>query len=221
VIAALPFWHHPTRNGPPAFAAHHVAFARRLGGVRRVAGSCTPVARILRRIMNLHVQHLSWAIQVALRLMDRVSMVNHAAIRTAVHHNEMRQHRVEIIRHMLERQRVLESRVREQREVPRSGEGLLNQIGIRERVQRRIVIPKIAMTLSKPRQTDPSKTLAANQVEMQTDLARHVGRVSDPIRNGKRTAMVLPEQELSRVTDHVIRQLDRRVLSYCERTGRV
>jgi hypothetical protein len=31
----------------------------------------------------------------------------------------------------------------------------------------------------------------------------------------------LPPQELSRVTDHVIRQLDRRVLSYRERTGRI
>lgn len=221
MIAAHTFWHHATRNGPPAFAARHVAFARRLGGVRRVAGSGTPVARILRRIMNLPVQHLSWAIQVALRLMDRVSMVNHAAIRTAAHHNEMQLHRVEIIRHMLERQRVLESRVREQREVPRSGAGFLSQIDIRERVQQSIVVPKIAMTLSKPRHTDASKNLAVDQVEMQTDLARHVDRVSEPIRNGKRTSMVLPEQELSRVTDHVIRQLDRRVLSYCERTGRV
>jgi hypothetical protein len=31
----------------------------------------------------------------------------------------------------------------------------------------------------------------------------------------------LPPQELSRVTEHVIRQLDRRVLSYQERTGRI
>jgi hypothetical protein len=34
-------------------------------------------------------------------------------------------------------------------------------------------------------------------------------------------AFALPAQELSRVTDHVIRQLDQRVLSYRERTGRI
>jgi hypothetical protein len=33
--------------------------------------------------------------------------------------------------------------------------------------------------------------------------------------------LVLPAQELSRLTDHVIRQLDHRVLSWQERTGRV
>jgi hypothetical protein len=32
--------------------------------------------------------------------------------------------------------------------------------------------------------------------------------------------VVLPPRELSRVTDHVIRQLDRRIVSYAERTGR-
>lgn len=35
------------------------------------------------------------------------------------------------------------------------------------------------------------------------------------------SALKLPAQELSRVTEHVIRQLDQRVLSYRERTGRI
>lgn len=35
------------------------------------------------------------------------------------------------------------------------------------------------------------------------------------------SAFALPAQELSRVTEHVIRQLDQRVLSYRERTGRI
>jgi hypothetical protein len=40
-----------------------------------------------------------------------------------------------------------------------------------------------------------------------------------PARAGN--AISLPPRELSRVTDHVLRQLDRRVLSYRERLGRI
>jgi hypothetical protein len=42
-----------------------------------------------------------------------------------------------------------------------------------------------------------------------------------PARRPPATAWVLPAEELSRVTDHVLRTFDRRVLSYRERTGQV
>jgi hypothetical protein len=48
------------------------------------------------------------------------------------------------------------------------------------------------------------------------------GPIATPQRSDEgRGAIALPAQELNRVADHVIRELDRRVLSYRERTGRV
>lgn len=202
-------------------AARHLDFVNGLKRTRPIATWLAPVARVFRHTGERAAKQVPVAMHMALRLMSRFTVPNHDVVHGRASRTEIRTYPTGVVLHMLERQRILELRVREQREVPKSKDALPMQIFMREQVERHMFVPKVSMTLSKPRHTDVSRDSTIKPVEIKADMARRVGRVIDTVRNDKRTPVVLPEQELSRVTDHVIRQLDRRVLSYCERTGRV
>jgi hypothetical protein len=60
--------------------------------------------------------------------------------------------------------------------------------------------------------TEPASNIAAFRDPRRAPAHPHAAAMTAPL--------VLPPQELSRLTDHVIRQLDHRVLSWQERTGR-
>lgn len=201
----------------------HWAFVRSLKGSKQVAMWFTPVARIFRRAVETRVQQVSLAVHMALRMKNSLMVANRDVVGSSVH-TEMRLHRTEAVVRMLQLQRLLESRVNEQREVPWPETSLSTQMLTRNRVEGYMVTPRLAMTLAKPQRTDSadsSENVIVRPIAIKADGERDKGGDSDATRSTVRTSMSLPERELSRVTDHVIRQLDRRVLSYCERTGRV
>jgi len=88
------------------------------------------------------------------------------------------------------------------------------------RVESRHAAPRIQLTLVRT-QPAVAQTASAARTEVATPSAqKHSGPAQ--LRSAPATPpLVLPPQELSRLTDHVIRQLDHRVLSWQERTGRV
>ena len=88
------------------------------------------------------------------------------------------------------------------------------------RFERQTVFPRVAMTVvhsARPPAPDPDTPAAPTVVH--TRVADHVQ--IDRASRAPSEAVTLPVQELARVTDHVIQQLDRRVLSYRERMGRI
>jgi hypothetical protein len=204
----------------PNIAAHHWTFVNSLKGVKQIAMWFPPVSRIFRRAVEAPVHQVSLAMHIALRMTNRLMVVNRDMARASVHRTEMLLHRTEAVLRVLQRQRLLELRVSEQREAPRPETGLSTQVLTHDLVERYMGAPRIAMTFSKPHRADPSESLTVNPIEVKADVGRRIRREIDATRSSVRTPITLPDQELSRVTDHVIRQLDRRVLSYCERTGR-
>ena len=89
------------------------------------------------------------------------------------------------------------------------------------RVEQHHVFPRVQLTLVRVQLvvSSAARLLAEPSVVQSPGLrmapAQHYGTKTLP------APLVLPPLELSRLTDHVIRQLDHRVLSYQERTGRV
>jgi hypothetical protein len=77
---------------------------------------------------------------------------------------------------------------------------------------------RLAMTLARPRAPAPA-SLPPAMAGAQTHADR-TGTHAPP-RSPSAALAPLPAHELSRVTEHVLRTLDRRVLSYRERTGQL
>ncbi|WP_341890340.1 hypothetical protein [Variovorax sp. YR752] len=76
--------------------------------------------------------------------------------------------------------------------------------------------PRLAMATVRSPAAAPARTEPALPSPPPTVAAARAPATWSPA-----AALVLPADELSRVTDHVLRTLDRRVLSYRERTGQV
>ena len=88
------------------------------------------------------------------------------------------------------------------------------------RVEQRSAYPRVPSMPMRAAVAPAAARAAARAVEA-PPLAPRRSAPADPSRPASSAAPLLAAQELARVTDHVIRQLDRRVLSYMERTGRV
>jgi hypothetical protein len=111
------------------------------------------------------------------------------------------------------------------------------QLVTRERVEREIAFPRPPMMVAKAlaalsatgsdaswssTRAMPSTTQSdAGRHELSPETTRRADRDIAAAHNAAGAVPTLPLQELSRVTEHVIKQLDRRVLSYRERTGRI
>lgn len=78
--------------------------------------------------------------------------------------------------------------------------------------------PRIATTMVRSA-TSPQTTEPPPNAPIQSRSA--IDAVTAPPRMGPPAVTPVPAQELTRVTEHVLRTLDRRVLSYRERTGQV
>jgi len=203
-----------------AFARRHAAFAAQLFGER----SALAVPRLvlhLRRPAVVVVSNSNPRVSWALRLYHRVTAPA-ASMRPAVRLVSI--HRAAATRMICvtERQQQLSTRVLEYRRggVPESHTPSAPQRSAAARPQPgtfphlAMVLPRTSALPQRPAQTAPPASPPAAVATRQS--------VSPPAaRESSISNFALPAQELSRLTDHVIRQLDRRVLSYRERNGKI
>lgn len=91
------------------------------------------------------------------------------------------------------------------------------------RGERPLVFPRVTMTLVRPQAPQGARFEAAPAGEPMSAAARRptTGPSGRTAQSPTGEPIVLPPLELSRVTDHVLRQLDQRVLSWRERTGQL
>lgn len=200
------------RHAPPRRHAAFVAGLRRGAGVARV----TPQARTLRRLrawtcrvlrpvragpqltLQQTVATPTVTVQSATRTLLRT---HHASSVAATHHRAtLLLHRAAAGLHTTAHTLVrLEKTLREARPAPPQ---------------------RVAMTLARSASAAPRADAAAPRRDAEPPAVEPTRPSAPPASRPATPAFALPAQELSRVTDHVIRQLDQRVLSYRERTGR-
>jgi hypothetical protein len=214
-----------TASEPLAFAA----------GIRRRpdAAQATPVVRVLRRVAQTVLQRLwmplHFALQVALRCAAPWSTPCSPVIPRAPAPSEQTvRERFHLSTRLLERSlRVLQ--LRELRTCTRAAPGAdapsttapspVRVLTV-QRIERRTLFPRVTQVLSRPAPVPPAPV----QAELSPSLQRSdTSRAPRPqvLRNALPISTSLGPVELGRVADHVIRELDRRVLSYRERTGQV
>ncbi|HEU4602355.1 MAG TPA: hypothetical protein VFS24_10320 [Steroidobacteraceae bacterium] len=192
-------------------------FIAGLFAARRVAPGLSPLARVLRRAREPHAHYASYSINVLVRLSQHAASM-HREVRSEIERHE-RVHTVHThtLKHIIDRQRMLERRVFESRmsAVP----GASAQLTVRERIERSTLFERLPMAFAPTRPATTKQTVAPQQVR--GERARPMVDESMSPMAAQLTPASLPANELARVTDHVIKQLDRRVLSYRERTGRI
>lgn len=89
------------------------------------------------------------------------------------------------------------------------------------RIERQPGFPPLALTMVRSFTTAAAAAAAIPGGPAPSSAPRRAACAPDAARGAVAAPLVLPQPELARVTEHVIRQLDRRVLSYRERTGQV
>jgi len=199
----------------------HTSFLARLRIAGRTAQPVTPVERCLRRATPL-VAGSRW--QVALLL------AFHRSLRAAtpVMHRTGR-HTLRV-----ERTIVLRDHHALQREASRLHTQVVSVLVHRVALSSRSPAPATRTNTpaaASPRDV-PRLALTMVRTHAPADRPTEVDRARPPTRSPARspdwdgrlqqvTASPLPAQELSRVTEHVLRTLDRRVLSWRERSGQV
>ena len=90
--------------------------------------------------------------------------------------------------------------------------------GVVVRMESRHAYPQVSTTVVRASAAAASPSPSSRRPEMDSRVQEHFVA---PLVRRQADAITLPPQELSRVADHVINELDRRVLSYRERTGQV
>lgn len=88
------------------------------------------------------------------------------------------------------------------------------------RIERHAAYPRVSVVLSRPPVSAPATGVAQRAVTAQPPAARSPFAAARPVALAA-GCEPLPPQELARVTDHVLAQLDRKVLSYRERHGQL
>lgn len=89
-----------------------------------------------------------------------------------------------------------------------------------QRIERQMLFPRVTQIVARAHAAPAARGNAALHAPPQVLEPRSAPRTS-AAHTVAIVAPALPPAELSRVTDHVIQQLDRRVLSYRERMGQV
>lgn len=196
------------RHGLPGRPAH-----------RRTPGRFTAIERVMRRI----AVHLNRAFTAHVKLQALLSSgTTPHTQRVEVRPSRGRDVPVHTLR---QRERItVTQRLLHERLVQRLTRAAANAAAPRTavvtRLEQRSALPRVQLTMvrGQPAMPPVARGPAESTVARATD-ARAVTVL--PHATPAATALVLPPQELSRLTDHVIRQLDHRVLSWQERTGRV
>jgi hypothetical protein len=191
----------------------------RRDGLRRVPVRITPMERVMLRSAT-HLNR-SFAAHVSLQALLSAGIARHTH-RVETLQTRERAAQVHAPRHIervLVTQRVpLERLV--QRLTASTRQAALPRAAMVTRVEQHHVFPRVQLTLVRVLPAAPS----AARVPADPSAVPNPGLRTAPAQQrgaATLTPLVLPPQELSRLTDHVIRQLDHRVLSYQERTGRV
>ncbi len=201
-------------------------FVARLRRVGPSAGRANPVETVLRRTL----WSLRWnapSVRVSLQALLRKPGAAHRSQAPS----STRDRRVMLVRHLFERalshsrERVALARfvVPARRQGAGTGHGQSSArpaqavVAIR-RAEASALFPRVAATLARTRaaQPVPPQSAAAPASAPPSRALHAMHGFSTP-----QTLAPLPAAELSRVTEHVIRQLDKRVVSYRERTGQV
>ncbi len=207
------------------------AFAERLRPGRDTGLHVRPVAQVLRRAARPLLQRLWIPLHFALRLIQRAAAPWSAPLPAAsapppFRAQGMPRERFHLCTRLLER---LSSVLRIQREpmpvssvlpapsVRASGPAPGNVLSMRH-IERQAFFPRVTQILARaPAAANIARQAASPPAAPEPEpWPRSLG--GKP-RGAPPAASSLAAVELARVTDHVIRQLDQRVLSYRERTG--
>lgn len=190
-------------------------------GVRRTPGRITPLERVMLRSAAVHLQR-SFAAHVSLQAFLSAGIARHTHnIRTL---RTLERTALVPAPRLLEKRVRMTQRVLHERLVQRLAasppQRALPRAAMVTRVEQRHVFPRVQSTLVRAQPSvPPAARMPANPSAV---AALDLRSSSAPPRMRTIAApLTLAPQELSRLTDHVIRQLDHRVLSYQERTGRV
>jgi hypothetical protein len=227
--------HFGTSHGLPAFALRHRAFAERLRVGREGGRHVSPVSYVLLRQQTRVLRQLFSPLHFSLQLVHRASGLGSLpqqekqmqSPKPAASHRYERMH---VLMRLLERASQV-SHFRHSRmfvgvALPQATTAMMpgtadsNRVQMIQRVEREILFPRVAQIV---RVSTPLAASPASAAELLTQAAhaRPAPLRTTPMFTVPLATAVLPPAELSRVTDHVIQQLDRRVLSYKERMGRV
>jgi hypothetical protein len=209
-----------------------LAFAARLRRSRDAA-QAAPVTRVLRRLAQTVLQRLwmplHFALKVAQRsaapwsaprppIVPRAPAPPERTVRARFHVS------TRLIERSLQLLRRHESRTTLGAALGTPGTPSATPSPIRvltvQRIERRTLFPRVTQVLSRPAPVPPVPVQAALVPPAQQAEPPRAPR-SQALRNALQAAAPLGPVELGRVADHVIRELDRRVLSYRERTGQL
>lgn len=189
---------------------------------QRVAGRVSPLERVMRRTAihtsrayTAHVRLQALLGGVTMRHTERVETRQLREVEVPVH--TLRQHDRTRVTERVLHQRLLERLARTQ------APAAAPRLSFVTRVEQRHAAPRIQLTMVKAQAPAAPAASAASAAKAETVTAPGNGRTDPSQRRVAPAAppLALPPQELSRLTDHVIRQLDHRVLSWQERTGRI
>jgi hypothetical protein len=209
-----------------------LAFAARLRNRRDASSRVAPVARILRRFLRPVLQRLWIPVHFALQVMQRAAAPwdppRPAVSPPPSPSAGIIRERFHLSTRLLERTlRVLHAHHTHMRVsvAPRSPAAPSNvppptRVVMMQRVERQTLFPRVTQVLARASSTAAIRGQSAALTAPETTAPRLAPRPGVP-HAAAPAARALPPAELARVTDHVIRQLDQRVLSYRERTGQV
>jgi hypothetical protein len=202
-----------------ALLDRHSAFTARLTGVRRGSQPVTPMARTLRRLRRWtqrawrpvqRATYLSWhgTTVHSMRTVVAAPMPRALLLHRLTERASTDRFSAIVLLPLLERMRP-----------PSRASTRVERI---LRVERQVIYPRLALPLARsaPSVQPPERVRAATAVDDVAAPVTSPPRLAPSV-NARPQAIALAPQELSRVTDHVIRALDQRVLSYRERTGRI
>jgi hypothetical protein len=201
-----------------ATAARHRAFAARFHGTRRGDRRASPVERVMRRAHPGRFYRTALRVHLALAAITR-TIVQRYAIRS-IGQGMLRAGPRQILIRPIGRLMSRSTRVIAYREVA-PARTVAPQVARRGRIERSMVFPVAVMTLVRERAPAALQPIATERAEVPHQMTAPSARAAAAMHPTDKAGFTLPFQELSRVTDHVIQQLDRRTLSYRERMGRV
>jgi hypothetical protein len=208
------------------------AFAARLRNVRDTGPQARPVARVLRRMPRPVLQRLWMPLHFALRVIQRGTAPWNPPLRAAPalpppQAAGILRERFHLSTRLVERSlrwlRAHHAPVAAAVAPPAGAAGLQptsTRLLMMQRIERQALFPRVTQVLARPALAAASLGQAAGPGASRADEPRP-GPLPGTPRGAAPAASALPALELARVTDHVIRQLDRRVLSYRERTGQL
>ncbi|MFL6653949.1 MAG: hypothetical protein ACJ8KA_04085 [Sulfurifustis sp.] len=204
-----------------AVALRQRAFLARLPTLRRLAAHASPLDRVLRRMQAPAAPGITSILQLVLRFAYSLTYRQSVQATTRAIHLAAAAQRTEL-RHLVERKLALITRVIEGRTpTPEAAAAAAPTLLVRERIERHVRAPRVAMAFARTPASVASRQGDATHGEALSPVTARAVRTHDAVPAAQPAALMLPAQELSRVTDHVLQQLDRRVLSYRERTGRI